>query len=179
MRYVEIGRFACRPLAVCQIRGRDFAFGEESAMSTVHLVATNPDLCRGCETCTLACSLYHEAACSPDLARLAIAKDMARYKFAIRICQHCNEPPCLPACLPGAMAIDCQGIITINDQCCTRCGACASSCPHDAILYSDYHDRFLKCNLCGGREDGPLCVELCPVGALSLRSAQTGAGGRN
>jgi Fe-S-cluster-containing hydrogenase component 2 len=29
-------------------------------------------------------------------------------------------------------------------------------------------DRYLKCDLCTGRDGGPLCVEMCPVGALYL-----------
>ncbi len=148
-------------------------------MPTIHPIATNADLCRDCQACTLACSLHHEGACSPDLARLAVDKDMARFKFAIRICQHCNEPACLSACPADAMAMDHRGVVTINDQSCTRCGACATSCPYDAVLYSDYYDRFLKCDLCAGREEGPLCVQLCPVGALSLRQEGTPRRGGN
>lgn len=142
-------------------------------MTTIQPITTNPDVCRDCQTCTLACSLHHDGACGPHLARLVVAKDMARYKFSIRICQHCSSPACLSACPVDAMAMDHRGVVAINDQACTRCGACAASCPYDAIAYSEYYDRFLKCDLCPGRQEGPLCVELCPVAALSLREEAT------
>lgn len=139
-------------------------------------IVTDASLCRDCQTCALACSLFHEGACSPELARLAVGKDMARYKFTIRICQHCSLPACLSACPEDAMAIHDRGVVTINGEACTRCGACASSCPYDAIFYSMTYDRYLKCDLCAGLDMGPLCVELCPVGALTLQQVDTAAG---
>jgi Fe-S-cluster-containing hydrogenase component 2 len=129
-------------------------------------VHTDPDRCRDCQTCALACSLYHEGACSLTLARLAIIKDAARYEFDIRICQHCPQPECLSACPADAMSMDKRGVVIIHDEACIRCGACAASCPHDAIFYHEREDRYLKCDLCAGRPEGPLCVQLCPVGAL-------------
>jgi Fe-S-cluster-containing hydrogenase component 2 len=125
-------------------------------------------LCRDCQACTLACSLYHEGECNLGLARLRVAKDMARYEFAITICQHCQEPDCLPACPSDALVLDERGVVIMLDEACDRCGLCASSCPYDAIFYYEPHDRYLKCDMCAGRDEGPLCVELCPVGALTL-----------
>ena len=69
------------------------------------------------------------------------------------------------------MPIDNRGVVRIVDGDCTRCGACASSCPYEAIFYSQARDRYLKCELCAGREEGPLCVELCPVRALTVAEA--------
>jgi len=127
-----------------------------------------PELCRDCQACTLACSLYHEGTCSLSLARLAVSKDMAKYQFTIRICQHCASPECISACPVGAMLIDQRGVVRIRGEDCTRCGACAPACPYGAIFYSETLDSYLKCDLCAGRNGGPLCVELCPVGALRL-----------
>jgi len=116
----------------------------------------------------LACSLYHEGECSLSLARLAIIKDMEQYEFDILICQHCESPECILACPADAMEIDNQGVVTIVDEDCEKCGICADSCPHDAIFYNEGQDRYLKCDLCIDRDDGALCVELCPVGALTF-----------
>lgn len=132
---------------------------------TIH---THADLCRDCQACALACSLYHEGACGPALARLIVTKDMARYEFDIRICQHCDEPECLAACPADAMSLDDRGVVIIDDDACNQCGACADSCPYDAIFYHEARDRYLKCDLCAGRVDGPLCAQLCPVGALTV-----------
>ncbi len=125
-------------------------------------------LCRDCQVCVLACSLHHEGECNLCLARLVVTKDMARYEFDILICQHCDSPDCILACPTDAMLLDDRGVVIIVDEECIRCGACLISCPYDAIFYNEVQDRYLKCDLCAGREEGPLCVALCPVGVLTL-----------
>jgi len=131
-------------------------------------IRVQAQLCRDCQACALACSLHHEGECNLSLARLVVNKDMASYQFDILLCQHCAVPDCMSACPCDAMRLDERGVVVILDDECIRCGACRSSCPHSAVFYSHNHDRYLKCDLCAGREEGPLCVELCPVGALAL-----------
>jgi carbon-monoxide dehydrogenase iron sulfur subunit len=101
-----------------------------------------------------------------------VTKDMARYEFSILICQHCDEPDCMLACPSDAMLLDDRGVVIILDDECNRCGSCAASCPHDAIFHNEVQDRYVKCDLCAGRADGPLCVQLCPVEALTLVRAE-------
>jgi len=134
------------------------------------------ELCRDCQVCILACSLFHEGQCHPGLARLRISKDMAHYTFDIHICQQCESPACLAACPSDAMHLDERGVVLIDDAECTRCGSCAASCPYDALFYYEAQDRYFKCDLCAGREGGPLCVALCPVGALTLIDEENGGG---
>jgi carbon-monoxide dehydrogenase iron sulfur subunit len=131
-------------------------------------IHVSPDLCRDCQACTLACSLYHEGECNLTLARLLVNKDMARYEFQITICQQCDAPDCIPACPTDAMRRDGRGVVVLVDAECIQCGVCMASCPYGAIFYSESLGRYLKCDLCAGREEGPLCVEICPVGALAL-----------
>ena len=126
------------------------------------------DRCRDCQACTLACSLAHEGGCAPSLARLAVRKDMARYEFRIVVCQHCAQPACLEACPSGALSVDSRGIVVMDEEVCVGCGACAEACPYDAIRHHEVSGRYLKCDLCAGREEGPLCVAVCPVGALTM-----------
>ena len=135
-------------------------------------IQTDAALCLDCQACMLVCSLHHERECSLGLARLAVSKDMARYEFEILVCQHCESPDCMAACPSDAMLLDDRGVVIILDDQCDRCGACADSCPHDAIFHNAAQDRYLKCDLCAGRDEGPLCVELCPVGALTLVDAE-------
>jgi len=125
-------------------------------------------LCRDCQVCALGCSLFHEGECNLGLARVIVTKNMEKYEFDILICQHCEEPNCIAACPSDAMVLDGRGVVIIQDDECHRCGACASSCPYHAIFYHADQDRYLKCDLCAGRDAGPLCIELCPVGALTL-----------
>jgi carbon-monoxide dehydrogenase iron sulfur subunit len=137
-------------------------------------VEARAEFCRECHACVLGCSLYHEGKCSLALARLAVLKDMGRYEFNIVICQHCDPPECMLVCPTDAIQSDAQGIVTIDEQICTRCGVCATVCPYEAIFHNEAEDRYLKCDLCAGRARGPLCVELCPVGALVLVESQMG-----
>jgi len=130
-------------------------------------VQVDEDRCRDCQACTLACSLTHEGGCGPSLARLSVQKDMERYVFHIVICQHCAEPACLEACPTDALSLDSRGVVIMNEDLCTGCGSCAVACPFDAILYHRASDRYLKCDLCAGRDGGPVCVAVCPVGALT------------
>lgn len=132
-------------------------------------------LCRDCQTCVLACSLYHTGTCSPELARLMVLKDMATYKFDIVVCQQCDTPDCMLACPTEAMVLDQRGVVVIVDDDCIRCDACRIACPHGALFYHEATDTYLKCDLCAGRANGPLCIELCPVGALIVGAQHEGA----
>ena len=141
-------------------------------------IRVDAGLCRDCQACTLACSLTHEGECNLSLARLLVIKDMARYEFHIQICQHCDSPDCMAACPNEAMRRDDRGVVIIVEEECIRCGACLASCPYHAIFYYEAGDRYLKCDLCAGRESGPVCVELCPVGALTMSADAGVLGGR-
>lgn len=136
-----------------------------------HKIALDSALCRDCQVCTLACSLDHEGECNLHLARLAVNKDMARYEFHLTICQQCESPACLAVCPAEAMHLDERGVVCIDQEMCVRCGACQQACPFDAIFYHEASDRYLKCDMCASRAEGPLCIELCPVGALMLAEA--------
>ncbi|MBC8228531.1 4Fe-4S dicluster domain-containing protein [bacterium] len=145
----------------------------DSLITNSRRIHVDAKLCRDCQTCVLACSLHHEGKCGLSLARLAILKDMEKYEFEILICKHCESPKCVLACPADAIRIDDRGIALIVDEDCERCGICAESCPYDAIFYNEEQDRYLKCDLCADRDGKPLCVELCPVGALTAADNET------
>ncbi|MCS7261017.1 MAG: 4Fe-4S dicluster domain-containing protein [Anaerolineae bacterium] len=137
----------------------------------MYRIKTDASVCRECQACTLICSLHHEGACNPSLARLQVIKDMARYEFQILICQHCESPECLAACPSEAIVLNEQGVAVLLEDACIRCGVCAAACPYGVLFYDEARDRYLKCDLCAGRPEGPLCVAICPVGALMLEEA--------
>ena len=137
-------------------------------MASERKIKTDAALCRECQACTLACSLYHDGECNLSLARLQVIKDMALYEFQILICRHCESPDCLAACPSEAIVLNAQGVAVILDDACLRCGACVTACPYGVLFYNEARDRYLKCDLCAGRDGGPLCVAICPVGALTL-----------
>jgi Fe-S-cluster-containing dehydrogenase component len=136
-------------------------------------VTVDVSLCRGCDMCTLACSLHHGGQCSPALARLRVSKAIDRYAFAIQICRHCDVPHCYDACpVEGAMERDERGVVYIVEENCIACGSCMEACPYEGIYLHEELDVYLKCDMCRGRIGGPICVETCPTGALSLPGDQ-------
>ncbi len=49
-------------------------------------------------------------------------------------------------------------------------GACMKACPFETprVLFNHDKKKAFMCDLCRERPQGPVCVEYCPTGALSL-----------
>jgi Fe-S-cluster-containing dehydrogenase component len=87
-------------------------------------------------------------------------------------CMHCEHPPCVSACLVGAMQKDPCGTVHYDASRCIGCRYCMMACPFERLSY-EYTKRFTprvrKCEMCRHRTGAglvPACVEICPVEAL-------------
>ena len=102
------------------------------------------DRCIGCWTCAVACKVENSVGeglwwqqvdtvrgPQSDAADATFAQIDKHYQP--RNCFHCAEPPCLPACPEGAISQRPDGIVEIDYDACTGCGACVPACPYDAI----------------------------------------------
>jgi Fe-S-cluster-containing hydrogenase component 2 len=78
---------------------------------------------------------------------------------SIIVCRQCEDPECEKACKFGAISDK------INEQKCTACGLCVSSCPYKAIFQEIKNAIPFKCNLCQGT---PECVMICHNRALKF-----------
>jgi Fe-S-cluster-containing hydrogenase component 2 len=139
------------------------------------IIVHNPNLCRGCRICELACSAYHEGICSPYLSRIHIASEDLKLIFPARVCAQCKCPSCYLACplKDEALCIDSEtGARYINQNQCIGCGQCAKACPlpNQPIWQKKVGDNLVsfKCDLCRGRKGGAICVEICPRNALTF-----------
>ena len=105
--------------------------------------------CIGCLTCVTACVVSHES-CD---ARNRVVID-SESKCAPIFCRHCEKP-----------------------EKCASCYMCIMACPY-GVLKSDRveHKEIMKCNMCVHRtQDGspaPMCVEICPMGAITLEEVK-------
>jgi len=133
--------------------------------------------CVGCSLCEMACSLYHFEECNPSLSGIKIIKKESEWIsgssskiFQLKICTQCGY--CIQFCPVGAIRKVMEtGAVVIDDEKCSRCLKCIRICPFDAIWYNKREDKIIivKCDLCGGSQDGPKCIEWCPKGVLTLR----------
>jgi Fe-S-cluster-containing hydrogenase component 2 len=128
-------------------------------------IAYNPENCAGCRTCMAVCSLYHEGAVQPELARIQVVAPVLKIFDAQGVtCKQCQGPECLEACpVPGALYIDEKtGARVIDAEKCTGCKVCIEACPqypNTPIRFDAEKNVAIKCDLCGG---DPQCVKFCP-----------------
>lgn len=148
------------------------------------LLVINTAICTNCNNCVDACERRHGHS---RLERRGLQMDNLLFPTA---CRHCEDPVCLLCSVNGIVRTP-DGEITIVNDNCIGCGACAERCPygniqmHDRDPKSSIFSRFslldffkkdkgdeettpqrlaVKCNLCAGYDDYA-CVRGCPVGA--------------
>jgi Fe-S-cluster-containing dehydrogenase component len=76
----------------------------------------------------------------------------------------CPAQPCIGAC-PVEAITNREGIVLIDREACTGCGACVEACPFGAILQDD-DGLAWKCDFCGG---APACVPECVTAAIAVK----------
>jgi Fe-S-cluster-containing dehydrogenase component len=122
----------------------------------------NPDLCTGCNRCTLICSAKKENAFRPNRARLRINNFPLRGYSVPSVCFQCSKANCLEACPTAALYRNAEGVVLVDDSLCTACGACVAACTYGMIEQNDSGIAY-KCDFCDG---DPACVKECHSDAL-------------
>lgn len=153
------------------------------------LLVIDLETCVGCGHCAYSCASLHGVARIVRRGDALVSRDAdekARTLLLPSSCQHCELPSCMPACPTGAIGRDASGEVSIREDLCTGCEACARACPWDNIqmgprdgkskpifLDADGAARIagqsasvaVKCDLCRGFEVSA-CVDGCPVDAI-------------
>ena len=131
--------------------------------------------CIGCQACTVSCSMEN----LPPLGQFRTTVLQYEVDTKVqgappamvslpRLCNHCDNPPCVPVC-PVQVTFQRQdGIVLVDNERCVGCGYCVQACPYDARFINHETQTADKCTFCEHRlEVGllPACVESCVGGA--------------
>jgi len=140
----------------------------------VKKVYVKEEFCIGCRLCEVYCQLQHartrdlvkafKRESPPPLPRIRV-DERGVVSLSVR-CQHCEDAPCVQACLTGALERDPESrLVKVDEDRCIGCWTCLLACPLAAIKPDIEQKRALKCDLCQG-EEIPVCVANCPNEAL-------------
>lgn len=136
------------------------------------------EYCIGCRLCEIHCIVQHSN--SRDLIKAfkregkgkltkrIEVEESGHISFALQ-CRHCDDAPCITACLSGAMSRDERSGAVVHDaEKCIGCWTCILVCPFGAVRRSESEHRVVaKCDLCHHLEV-PACVANCPNEALIM-----------
>jgi len=137
----------------------------------VKLVIPNMDACVGCRSCELACSLTHHGVCNPERSAIRVLKKGLELDIPL-VCSHGSAcaVECAAACPVEAISVGEDGIVNLDREACTGCGACELACPLRGVRVFD--GKAYKCDLCGG---DPACVKVCNHHALAYAEPEPDA----
>ena len=132
--------------------------------------------CLGCKLCEINCMVAHTRSKKilkaysqekDEMSPRILVEDTGRVSFAVQ-CRHCQNAPCIEACISGAMARDPEtdAVLCDSDKC-VGCYMCIMVCPAGAVLRNKKGKIVSKCDLCVEQGGVPACVENCPNEALS------------
>lgn len=137
-------------------------------------IFVKPEKCMGCKSCEIACAVQHSkdktlfsaVLQSPPPMKRLFVEAVETMKMPI-ICRHCEDAPCLNACISGCLYRDEKGFVRRKKERCIGCWTCIMVCPFGVITRDKEKHIAVKCDRCHKLEI-PACVNACPTHALVM-----------
>lgn len=102
--------------------------------------------CVDCDACTIACKQENHT--PPGIAYTRVLRKEVgefpnvRRQFLPILCNHCENPPCVPVCPVGATwKRDQDGIVVVDYEKCIGCRYCMTACPYGARSF-DFGENY-------------------------------------
>jgi len=133
-------------------------------MKAFHFVADKCDLCRKCEEACAAVCGSSENQSGRFVPHIRVYQG-PQGPF-MRLCKHCEDAPCIDACIGESLQRGPNGLIIQDEKRCIGCFMCNMVCPHAAMKTIMSQEKAFKCTLMCGKMETPSCVNACDRGAL-------------
>ncbi|UCH84678.1 MAG: 4Fe-4S dicluster domain-containing protein [Candidatus Latescibacterota bacterium] len=98
----------------------------------------------------------------------SLDEPVVRSFFVPKLCNHCDNPPCVQVCPVGATFKSPDGVVLVDPSYCIGCRYCIQACPYGARFLHPETRTAEKCTFCYHRITRgllPACVEACPTQA--------------
>jgi Fe-S-cluster-containing dehydrogenase component len=95
-------------------------------------------------------------------------EDIEKAFFVPKLCNQCDNPPCVQVCPVGATYQSADGVVLVDRSWCIGCGYCIMGCPYGVRFFHPVYHVAEKCNFCYHRISKGMktaCVDACPFGA--------------
>jgi Fe-S-cluster-containing hydrogenase component 2 len=113
----------------------------------------------------IACAYYYH----PNNAGVTDLKEIATFAL---LCRHCEDKPCLNACVRDALEKQEDGSVVRHNLRCVSCGSCVAACPFGVISPDIISYVSGTCDQCiGFGDEEPPCVASAPAGVLKWLDA--------
>lgn len=104
-----------------------------------------------------------------------IDADITKSFFVPKLCNHCDNTPCVQLCPVGASFVSPDGLVLVDEKRCIGCSYCVQACPYGSRFIHPETHTASKCTLCCHRlvrGEATVCVQSCPTGARRLGDAK-------
>lgn len=169
--FLKMGGVAAVGTAVSSIPKDAFARVKHLTARRLAMVI-DLDKCIGCHACSVSCKAEFKVPLGVWRSWVKIDEKgdypNARRYFLPRLCNHCDDPPCMKVCPSGATTQREDGIVQVDDDKCVGCKLCIAACPYDSRFSHPDKKTANKCDFCKHRIDKgvvPSCVNACPTKA--------------